>query len=174
MFVALHLYSSDSGCHDTRIFLGDRGDIPPWSHLRPQHQSLVHPNSYLNKLSLREWQQLFESEMPGSQVFASCDAGDEARKILNDLRAKGELENYSDEELLTVTLEISWRKTAEVGEEDGNSHYEWRTSVAYRVREMKANGAEGPKVSFVIPCYKLAHLLGRLYTIHPDAAVQGL
>lgn len=117
MFVALHLYSSDSGCHDTRIFLGDRGDIPPWSHLRPQHQSLVHPNSYLNKLSLSAWQELFQSEMPGSQVFASCDAGDEARKILNDLRAKGELENYSDEELLTVTLEISWRKATESGED---------------------------------------------------------
>jgi SAM-dependent methyltransferase len=113
MFVSLHLYSSDSGCHDTRIFLGNREDLPLWSHLRPQYQSLVHPNSYLNKLNLTDWQQLFQSEMPGSQVFASCDAGGEARKALHNLRAKGELKNYSDEELLTVTLEISWRKPTE-------------------------------------------------------------
>jgi SAM-dependent methyltransferase len=34
MFLALHLFSSHSGCHDTRIFVGDRKELPFWAHLR--------------------------------------------------------------------------------------------------------------------------------------------
>lgn len=40
-----YLYTSDSGCHDIRIFSGRRESMPPWAHLRPQDRHLVQPNS---------------------------------------------------------------------------------------------------------------------------------
>jgi SAM-dependent methyltransferase len=113
MFIVLHLYTSDSGCHDARIFAGDRRSVPFWSHLRAEHQHTVRPNSYLNKLRLAEWRQVFESTLPGSQVVALCDAQDVERQELRKLRSLGELPTYSDEELLTVTVEATWEKPKE-------------------------------------------------------------
>jgi ubiquinone/menaquinone biosynthesis C-methylase UbiE len=110
MFVLLHLFSSDSGCHDTRIFVGQRGELPFWAHLRPEHEQSVRSNSYLNKLRLADWKTMFESIMPGSEVTALCDAGDTERQELHELRSQGQLTNYSDDELLTVTLQVTWRK----------------------------------------------------------------
>jgi len=110
MLVALHLYSSDSGCHDTRIFVGKRGRLPFWAHLRPGYEAAVRSNSYLNKLRLSDWRRMFQDMMPGSVVTASCDAGEADRQELSKLRSQGELANYSDEELLSVTIDVSWRK----------------------------------------------------------------
>jgi SAM-dependent methyltransferase len=110
MFVALHLFTSDSGCHDTRIFVGQRAALPFWAHLRPEHHQEVRSNSYLNRLRLADWLRIFESKMPGSKVLPLCDAGSVERQELSKLRSQGQLMNYSDEELLTVTLEASWQK----------------------------------------------------------------
>jgi SAM-dependent methyltransferase len=108
--LAIHLFTSDSGCHDTRIFVGNRGTLPFWAHLQPEHEHAVRSNSYLNKLTLADWRRIFQSEMPGSDVVASCDAGSVDRQELAKLRSQGKLMTYSDEELLTVTIEVSWRK----------------------------------------------------------------
>lgn len=110
VFVNLHLYTSDSGCHDTRIFLGDRGKLPFWSHLRAEHVQAVRPNSFLNKLRLAEWRRIFESTLLGCDVVACQDAGNEDKCELAKIRAQGALPEYSDEELLTVTLKAMWRK----------------------------------------------------------------
>jgi SAM-dependent methyltransferase len=110
MFVALHLFSSDSGCHDTRIFVGNRESLPYWAHLRPEYEKEVKSNSYLNKMRLADWKQVFQSKMPSSEVVALCDAGDVERRELSNLRSQKQLATYSDEELLTVTLEAAWRK----------------------------------------------------------------
>jgi SAM-dependent methyltransferase len=110
MFIALHLFTSDSGSHDTRIFVGQREDLPYWAHLRPQCQHLVKSNSYLNKLRLKDWKRLFHDRLPGSFVNATQDAGDVDRSQLLSLRTEKELKEYSDEELLTVTLEATWQK----------------------------------------------------------------
>jgi SAM-dependent methyltransferase len=110
MFLAIHLFSSDSGCHDTRIFIGEREDLPFWAHLRPEHEKKVRSNSYLNKLGLADWQKLFASKMPDSEVVSLYDAGNTERQELHRLREQGELSGYSDEELLSVTVEASWRK----------------------------------------------------------------
>jgi SAM-dependent methyltransferase len=110
MFVVLHLFTSDSGCHDTRIFLGKRGGLPFWAHLRPEHENAVRSNSYLNRLRLADWKQMFHSSMPDCKVDALCDAQDLERQELSKLRSKGQLRTYSDEELLSVTVEVSWRK----------------------------------------------------------------
>jgi SAM-dependent methyltransferase len=110
MFLTFHLFSSDSGSHDTRIFVGKRETLPFWAHLRPEHEKEVRSNSYLNKLRLDEWKQILQSKMPSSEVVALCDAGDVERRELQRLRSQGQLRDYSDEELLSVTVEAGWRK----------------------------------------------------------------
>src|SRR5262249_61688190 len=41
IFTKLHLYTSDSGCHDLRIIRSDREHIPFWPHLRPDPQHIL-------------------------------------------------------------------------------------------------------------------------------------
>jgi SAM-dependent methyltransferase len=110
MFIILHLFTSDSGCHDARILAGKRGELPFWAHLRPEHQNAVMSNSYLNKLRLADWRDILQSRMPGSEVVALRDAQDLERQELQRLRSLGHLAAYSDEELLSVTVEVGWRK----------------------------------------------------------------
>jgi SAM-dependent methyltransferase len=62
--IGLHLYTSDSGCHDPRILSSERENIPFWTHLRPLHSSKVQPNSYLNRLSL--------SSRPNAEHCTNC------------------------------------------------------------------------------------------------------
>jgi SAM-dependent methyltransferase len=114
-YIALHLYTSDSGIHDARIFSGNRAEVPFWAHLRPQVAHLAQSNAYLNKLRLREWEALFEANFPQAQLLRheydrSWQAGELAK-----LRAAGELSEYTDEELLTVDLCALWVKPAQSG-----------------------------------------------------------
>ena len=110
MFIRLHLYTSDSGIHDTRIFANRRDHLPFWSHLRPEHALKVRPNSFLNGIRLRDWTELFTCQMPSCRVTARCDAPDSERRELAKLRQANELGEYSDEELLSPTVDIVWRK----------------------------------------------------------------
>ncbi len=41
------------------------------AHLRPAHKHLVRENTYLNRLRLAEWREIFAAELPGSVVRAS-------------------------------------------------------------------------------------------------------
>ena len=108
--ITFHLYTSDSGCHDTRIFAGQREGLPYWSHLRSEYELAVRPNSYLNKLRLVDWRRIFESRLPGCKIDALQDASQLERAELERLRSQGILTSYSDEELLTVTVEVIWQK----------------------------------------------------------------
>lgn len=108
--IFFHLYTSDTGCHDTRIFAGRREHIPYWSHLRPEHRHLIHENTYLNRLRISEWRTVFSEELPGSVVHPHNDADQPTQNALRALRAKDELSTYTDEELLSVTIEVTWAK----------------------------------------------------------------
>jgi SAM-dependent methyltransferase len=109
-YIALHLYTSESGIHDPRIFSGNRAELPFWAHLRPQHAHLVEPNAYLNKLRHREWEELFARHFPHARLLRyEHDRSWQAAEVAK-LRAQGELEEYSDEELLTVDLCALWVK----------------------------------------------------------------
>jgi len=109
-YCLLHLYSSYSGCHDTRILAGNIGALPLWAHLRPAHRQKVIENTYLNRLRLREWRYLLNNALPGVQVEALMDDSDPNHLAeLAEIRENGELSDYSDEELLTVTLKAVWR-----------------------------------------------------------------
>jgi SAM-dependent methyltransferase len=109
-YVDAHLYTSDSGCHDVRIFGGRRESIPPWSHLRPQHRHLVQPNSYLNEIRLAQWKELFSRHWPGVTFRLQPERDPAISGALAALQADGELEEYADEELLSVYLVAEWVK----------------------------------------------------------------
>lgn len=108
--IVTHLYTSDSGIHDTRIFTGQRDEIPYWSHLRPEHAHKVQANSYLNKLRLAEYREKFERHWPGLQEELVQDPSPEAHAELKALRARGELAEFSDEELLSTDIVTVWKK----------------------------------------------------------------
>lgn len=48
--ISWHLYSSEGGCHDLRIFSGDRQAVPYWAQLRPSEKHLV-----IESCSMNEW-----------------------------------------------------------------------------------------------------------------------
>jgi SAM-dependent methyltransferase len=115
-YCLVHLYTSDSGCHDARIFSGSQKRPPSWSHLRKDYKSLVHENTFLNRWSLRQWREMFAQEMPGSTVKAMCDDSSVQRlSELRILRAEGELTGYEDDELLSPTVKVIWTKVAGLG-----------------------------------------------------------
>jgi len=112
-YLSIHLYTSASGCHDPRIFAGNRSGIPLWSHLRPQYAAKIQPNAYLNQLSMKDWNQLFSIKMPG--VFMeSLPPGkvkfEQLQSALKQIKQQGELLEYTDDELLTVLYIAIWRK----------------------------------------------------------------
>lgn len=111
-YVSTHLYSSEGGCHDLRIFAGDRKDIPLWAHLRPQHHHTVQEGCYMNKLRAADLERQFKAVWGPSARFeldrhhGAFDA--ELRAALPDLRKNGELSEYTDDELLSVNLITRW------------------------------------------------------------------
>ena len=109
-YVDAHLYTSDSGCHDVRIFGGRREAIPPWSHLRPQYRHLVQPNSYLNEITLSQWRELFPAHWPGVTFQLRPETDPAIRGALASLKADGELAEYQAEELLSVYVIAEWVK----------------------------------------------------------------
>lgn len=109
-YIGVHLFTSDSGCHDARIFANRRSSIPPWSHLRPRFRDRVQPNAYLNEIRLDRWRELFTTHWPGVTVRLLPDPDPERERQLKEVRAGGELGEYSDEELLTIDVVAEWVK----------------------------------------------------------------
>ncbi len=105
-----HLYTCDSGAHDPRVLSGKRDGVPLWAHLRPDHAGGVRPNSYLNRYRLRDWQRLFAEMLPGAHVHLHQRGRAALEPQLGQLRAAGELADYSDDELFTDEVVAVWRK----------------------------------------------------------------
>jgi len=112
-YISLHLYTSENGCHDVRIFSNNRAGIPYWSHLRPKYEALIQPNAYMNKLSITEWKKIFTERMPGVCFQFDTHEGENAEFLKSEMQAirkGGELAEYSDDDLLQVNLIALWRK----------------------------------------------------------------
>ncbi|HZO87426.1 MAG TPA: class I SAM-dependent methyltransferase [Chthonomonadaceae bacterium] len=123
-YISLHLYTSEGGCHDPRVFADDPQRPPYWAHLRPQHREKVQPNAYLNELRLAEWHRLFQEHMPGVQFETDGfhqELHERLSAELSRIRANGELQDYADEELLSVNLIAIWRKPAQEIEVTGQA-----------------------------------------------------
>ena len=110
VFLIVHLYTADSGCHDPRIMFGDRAGLPFWAHLRPETAAAVRPNSYLNRVRLSEWREIFRDCMPGCKLTDIAETDPAAALALAEARSASELADYSDEELLTVVQQVQWTK----------------------------------------------------------------
>lgn len=110
MYISLHLYTSDGGCHDPRVFADRRDDLPRWPHLRPSHAHLVRPNAYLNRLRMPQWREMFAASLPGSRIEMIQYGADRWRPEVERLHAAGELTEYTADELLTVDLAAIWKK----------------------------------------------------------------
>lgn len=111
IFTHLHLYTSDSGCHDLRIIRGDHTEIGFWPHLRPAEREKIRNAAYLNQIRLAQWREIFECQFGSYDLETIRD--DELRPELEKLRAAGELSGYSDDELLTRHLLATWIKPAD-------------------------------------------------------------
>lgn len=107
----VHLYTSDTGAHDPRSYLQDHASLPYWCHLRPSQQHLSAPNCYLNEWRMEQWLDLVRSLLPGAEVEPIPGEPDPVIAAeLARLRDSGELSDYTDAELVTDCLIISWRK----------------------------------------------------------------
>jgi hypothetical protein len=72
-------------------------------------RKLHNNNVFLNKLRLQQWRSLFQAKMPEAK-FVLSQSGTEDREEAKRLQDKGELLEYSIEELTTVDLGVLWRK----------------------------------------------------------------
>jgi SAM-dependent methyltransferase len=107
VFSHVHLYTCDSGCHDIRIIRSDHEGIPYWPHLRTSHSYVVENTAYLNKLSLKQWREVFGA----LGDYREAHVRDEhLRPEMERVRASGELSDYSEDDLLVSVLLTLWRK----------------------------------------------------------------
>ncbi len=106
----IHLYTSDSGCHDARIISDKRGALPYWPHLYPTSQGQVLYGGYLNKLTLAQWHAAAQAELPGCEISYRRD--EYPKPHLAEVRSRGELAQYSDDELMVRNIMVAWKKPA--------------------------------------------------------------
>jgi SAM-dependent methyltransferase len=111
-YIGVHLYTSANGSLDLRIYTGMPDDFRYWPHLRPQLSQFLKPHAYVNKLRIKQWRELFEQNMPGSALMLDRSEHPELEEQARALQAKGELLDYTLEELLTHGFAAIWRKTA--------------------------------------------------------------
>jgi len=104
--IDIHLYTSYNGALDPRTMTGSDSTYF-WAHLK--HPPARVGTARLNKLTLQTWSSLFARELPGCIIRVSED-GPNIRKVLLHLRSKGELADYSDEQLMGHALDVMWQK----------------------------------------------------------------
>lgn len=111
VYLGIHPFSSESGNHDPKVLAENRDDIPYWAHLRPHFKHLTQGNAYCNKITISDWKKMLSDAWTGCEFkrFGRFDDS-EALSELADIRAAGELSDYTDEDLLTDFLVCVWRK----------------------------------------------------------------
>ncbi len=69
----------------------------------------MRPDPQLNRLPLKEWRLLLTHTMPGVELVTERH-GPDLSGPLAELRARGELAEHADEDLLTTRLVSIWKK----------------------------------------------------------------
>lgn len=100
-YLDLHLFTSIHGDHDWRteankIYL-------PWKHIRPSCSSLRVESCYLNKIRLPEWRAMLREVFDRVEFITIPGEADNCRRYLTE-DIRGELANYTEEELLITTF----------------------------------------------------------------------
>jgi SAM-dependent methyltransferase len=107
-YISVHHYTSHSGAHDASLCGKTVPEPPYWPHLRPSFAAAVRPAAYVNRVRMGEWLRLFEEAMPGTRFVH--ERQQLLAQALPEIRAGGELRDYTDDELLTLNLVGIWRK----------------------------------------------------------------
>ena len=110
VYISFHLYTSETGSLDPRVFTDRAKEVGLWMHLRPQYANQVHTSAYLNKLRLGQWRELFKTWMPGAILTLISDNRTGAKLDAEALQAAGELCEYELDELLTHRISVFWQK----------------------------------------------------------------
>ncbi|HOX56476.1 MAG TPA: class I SAM-dependent methyltransferase [Candidatus Paceibacterota bacterium] len=110
VYISFHLYTSETGSLDPRVFTERAKEVGLWLHLRPECAHLIHTSAYLNKLRLEQWRRLFDTWMPGAVLTLTPANRAGAESDARALQAAGELSEYALEELLTHRIYVLWRK----------------------------------------------------------------
>jgi ubiquinone/menaquinone biosynthesis C-methylase UbiE len=103
-------FTSKTGQLDIRAIGGRKADVPAWAHLRPQLKETVRESAYLNRLSIREWLQLFQERAPGCQLIFRRPNAEQLEQQVRRLWSQGELLKYELEELVTAEVVVIWQK----------------------------------------------------------------
>jgi SAM-dependent methyltransferase len=109
-YLSFHLFTSENGSLDPRIFTEKRAGVRLWPHLRLSPQKQVTSNAFVNKLRLADWQGLFNRRMPEAEYILNRNSRPNAEQDAEALKNNGELAEYTMEELLTDEVIVLWRK----------------------------------------------------------------
>jgi SAM-dependent methyltransferase len=111
LYLSFHLFTSENGSLDPRIFTERSKEVGLWPHLRPSCAGTYSSNAVVNRLRLREWRALFDDFMPGAIFMQNRSSRMDAESDISRLKNAGELIDYSNEELLTNEIIVLWRKS---------------------------------------------------------------
>lgn len=117
VYFSFQLYTSESGSLDPRIFTNGPAGAILWPHLRSRYSGEIKPNAYTNRLRLNQWRDIFEAELPGANVILTSSTRHGIEDDARDLVKRGELSDYTLEELLTHRVQVLWRKPEVTGYE---------------------------------------------------------
>jgi hypothetical protein len=110
-YIDLHLFTSETGSLDPKVYTDENGQVARWPHLRPQFAGKIRSNAFLNKLRMDQWCELFKSKMPGASVTANPRLRPGLEADARSLMDRGELAGYSLEEVLAQDVVVLWRKS---------------------------------------------------------------
>ena len=111
VYIELTLFTGPTGSLDVRVLAGGRAELQNWAHLQPSTYDEIRPNAYVSRLRLDDWRDLFETRMPGVSITPVRQS--DAESLEQEARsswARGELTNYTLDDLLTNKLIVLWRK----------------------------------------------------------------
>lgn len=103
-------YAHYNALHDLRWITQSANPPRPWAHLLEGERDTVQQGAFVNTLRINDWRQLFAQHFPGGSCQLAPLDGARFPPALADVRARGLLGEYSDEELLTDDLICAWRK----------------------------------------------------------------
>lgn len=111
LYVDLTLYTSPGGSLDIRLLGGGQSQsLPRWAHLEPSMAHLPRSNAYVSTFRLRDWKNLFEGRMIDVEIGLDQPGAAELEDEARVRWARGELTDYSLDELLTNRVSAMWRK----------------------------------------------------------------
>jgi SAM-dependent methyltransferase len=108
-YVCVSPYTAPTGHRGSTLAAEERPQPPFWPHLRAEFEHTLRPDPRLNRLNVKEWRLLFTHIMRGVEIVAEPQSPDLSEPLAR-LRARGELTDHSDDDLLTARLTAIWKK----------------------------------------------------------------